>query len=1734
MSKLNQRKEIIDQIKDLSSSPKRVNISNIETHGHSLAVPDSHSLPDATAIAKDLLLDWETYYFFPSDTPTHINKALFTNLSASDSVNVYTGTLMGFNGFTDPSCSYGKAIRYIAAVKARDTIRLPIAISGKCRASVYINNIRVLLLSYNPSSGTPTSAFINFDFVKDHKYVIDIIVYCNHQQDSAYTFLFESPLFKYCDIDLLPEIASPINLYASSDVPTQINLSWLNSSVNNLDGGGTELWFKNEQEIGSEYSLLERVDYPVSSHTHESLSMTNILNDNADMGAFVLAPDSTTSNVGNRVIGDTTGLLRWEVYISTSLLSAVWTSSGLEGFDTMLSIKNDLPESIPFTILKENSVTDSSVLIVAPPFILTYDGTNNFRTLTPEVTTTSNDSTVVLSWICSDTLPDSTFNVTLYDDTSDTLYTPSASEGFLSIALSSAQVSAWRADPDNLQINVETSDAFLSGGDTTDDYIGITSLRIVEGYGNDSGTVVLTTDYLPVAGLNSCSTDIIMDNVEHAITQTILYMYDSDKNHIGAIPVAFAPSDSVIFGEWNRYTTTYDLLPNVVYCKYQYILGIPIDSGEQTVNIQQIALVSNNNISIPANTSFSYKARNFTHNFRFSSFTDEIIGATPPEIYYMTMDIEQDVVSPFRDAPVVIRATTPLQSLNVWTEAEGGYNPYPMYEIAQNSNNIDFTYLFKPILNKAVIYDTFDYDYRLETEQETPFVIEDGYKSAEESPARAPAEWYTTNSSIVVYHTDDGQYSPIWTENVPNSDNFKSVLGFISFIAGNYKKYNIRNTDSFYQNLYGSVDDPNGYYLHNDNDNAYKMSIGLIFKVIHWGMIPGEYQLVCRGLPDVFRVYIMDHPPYGKHIAVTAKTEAFVGDTFGAIVFRHSLPEENSWFYLHTSIDTNNLYDTNLTYTSLHRVVGVEDHTIVNEISDYPIFEEGADSRIRWRNLEDIQLGQIRDPLNTGSTFAFAVDMFYLTCDTVTKDIINTLAPYVATSKNPYFTNFGYKSGQDIIIRASGVTSSNVNSDVVRGSIILDADTLSTETSIKSDFDEPDGTVNIMRDNYIYSQNDIDNASASQPLVTYTLYNRMLPNFVAERSIIDKIRFSNDKITWGSWLPYNHQMMYPWQLMTLGDDSSDTEEIGDRTVWGQVITNAGISSDYILEEHSDSILYNPLASVGQINSWNYIEGVDGWNIDLTGNAEFNNIRIRRNVSVGGRIFSSIKASESEINSQSGYGSESLEGPVYYRSLLTAYNNAGIRSIPESTLDATYCWLFNTAAVDTNNLGVIYLAANIGTGSTIGIGKYKYNDIEGDIEETIFSLCSFSRSNLSPQICLSKNYVFVAYNNILYKLNKELTEIISHIASSGYSVVSSLKGAYSANGDFRLYSAQLFEDGYKCGAIYTEDLSLIMSVPIGNEFFQGYYLDDTNYDIYPFHTFDCDGKKAVFIDSRGGVLQCTLDDDGLYTIPEIEYTTVDHYVHYSYWGAMTNIRNGIINNNEYLDYYMRPNTARTPSSIKLFGSCALVWTSPLTKFEENGPHLAGSCVYISMLDFDSGGASETPGTSYLFPSVQDLEAESPAVYNTVSRILRGDILSGLYQIGAPLYSFRHPVVSFDVDSAKDLFGAPPFWFYQTGEHSATAQGGFSKDGYDVIGFGVPTYCNGSIIIPFSNAENNVNYPAGTSLLEFKITGRGLLYKGILYSNSSEKIVQSFYDGNMFWNIGITRQDDNALFISREMA
>jgi len=1767
-----QRKQVIDQVLDLIKTRGNVSIDNIDTQGVTFSDLERNLIHNVEDTGVDAIVQWDCVSY-DINTSTFPSSISFVDLYATDNPITIHRTFVSLSNLSDNGLPYRRMSKYETILEPRIDRQSTLSITGNFQAVVYVDD--ALVLSHNFPTGdenglivTTTSA-IAIPFSENNQHRIKVIAY-GKENNQPNSIILDGDIFRYVKVSTLPEVLRPFNTYATTSNIDNIRVSWEQNPVESLTGGGVEVWGKHTN-LDTTFNLLEKVPHPISFYIQNSQIGQSVVNENNRFLGYV--PEEGYEGQFLRVANsnyEESNLLHWEVYYDEADITcslALDATLGVTSLDINTNISNtSLYSTSEGHTLPNNS--DHTNINTDTPILFNYSSTYNLKTSSnQEVRSDTVSTSIEFRWEFESGLEAAEVQCVVYRGGTPTTHDVLATAREYTEALSPGDIASWIADPNWLQLEFKTSAALLNG-DSADLRVFLNKIYVtfLDTYNND---IELHTDFIRCSYLNTYNIESIFKQ-ENIITATSVELYNDNKEIIGYTnidsPTTFTE------GVWTKLLRRVVIqLPDAEYMKMKttfYIIG----QVATHFVYKSLSILKNSTIPIAPETEFTYKIRNYTNDVRYSEFTPTFSGKTSQEVYNLALTSDSNYISHFKANKLRAVTTSAMQHVDLNLLGMNG-NVIPVTQTGISSSSADFTFTYRPLLSNCVVYDTFNNENRIiNTDEDDTFPIVNTIEVAEESPARASSIWsrtlaqYTTVEGVV--SDNRPPYYGFWNKLFPNFEDFHTYIHFEGSILGfNYKNYSISGSDAFYRNIFGNTDDPNGEYLFKKYENRLKFSLGMILRIRN---IQTTENVVISKEDSLYSLELIDT---GDSNSRTLKCT--VNGLDGALVeLQHTLPVRlpeiynTDWMYVHFSANRAALSDTNETYVSVHNISNVQDSTVVNEVTEVNVVSAASDY-FKWESVDVVGLGII-DTVGVSDTITMDIDTFYLTCDIINREVIdNNIVVPLIDERNPYFPSFGLKAGQDATFYAEGLTVGANEEDQEDGEVAVGGGLLTDEHVVTIDWEEPDGTMYIFRDTFTIRQDEVDSYNESQPLYTYSRMNKLYVDITSKYADIEAVRFSNDKSEWGKWKNFNNETLYPWQLLELGQPNDGTDG-GLRSVYCQVITESGVTSDYWLKtNHKDSILYNPMASVGGLESQNYLEGLDGWAITMAGDAEFNDVWIRGDSKISGRIMdyamlnstwvkgqlpeNKITASvelKREVSSASEW-----RGLLYYRTnLAPGYPFNGSIHVCDYPTDIQ---------LDLYNDNIVYIPTihqNRNYSKVVRVdmrafqseypftaGEYKNTQIVINRPEIDWAI-SASEDHVGvrymPQVAVDYDKLFIGDCTTVYTVDKTTMEVIDELnfplfmqefsggpPTKTYTIGGRITGmvlTYSRNKTKNLYvffgmraddmspyadTGSAFAYGASSVAIVDPDTLEILQYSVLYSGSATSTLD--SYD-HPFWggDIDCNGNLIVYNTSRGSYQSnlrfSILEDDGKFLLA----TNGRESVSYDGVQIFEDIEHKQIQEFSNVGaplygYHSQVN------NINILGEQLFCASSPGTFLDAPWNENSYSSIFgISTLEIEDTEATWTNNSNSFYFCGKETDKcyyTSNQVNNTTSIMELSANRIQEVKLGTTLFPFS------DVDDYQSL----PL----------------------LTGFGKPAKYQNSIIIPYISGHQVFNTDEietgrdkcnGTTLMKFGTFAGGLNYEGVVAQIKNETVLTCKYDGKYLWMLSVDNLDSGhrEMYISRQ--
>jgi len=1697
----NQRKEIIKQIQDLAHSRKSVHIADMKSNGINFIGGELDN-PDGGVDGESLIV-WDKVFYLQDIGDSIPTDDMFANIDNLISPNIGDTDVVCLSGLNDTAIDYHKCLKYTTLITPNQDGEDFITVFGQCKATVYIDDILVHTHVYDPNFAYSRTQ-LKTSVARFQEYKVEVFVYGHLPNVHGDVIRVVSDIFTNIRSSRIPIISPPRNVFATANLPDTIRVSWDQNPSAPLTGGGTEIYARVDA-LDSTFVLLDRVSYPNSFYIHSSqLEPANILPN----GAFqdIVYEDSSEGDIPEGSPGDPYGILDWGVEKVDCELFAVPTN--LSDYTTAVRMRTqtitDVQLSRQISVnLPDND--DAYKLNTGDHVPMDYNSTYYLKTGPNDIPDIAAHGGLLFKWTTNDILTDADVRCTIYKNGSPTTVVVPATDGTYTFPLVFGDINAWQSDLDhiNAEFRVTPSD---SNSDPASSEILLDEIRAYIVPLGSNKVVRFSSPRVSVGENEEYALECLYSfgRASPSITN-LFYCYDIHGNSVGTYSVREAPEPITYSGDWATFKNYFNTESFPSGTRFiTLMLGFVLtdtDMGSTAIDIQRLSLLKGATKTLPPQDAYIYKLRNYTREFSLSFFTPTVTGHTSEEMHYMYLESDDNYVSQFFKSKIYARATTPLSSVDVEAQSATGQYTVPLQQVGASSNGADFTFEYKPLFSVPVIYDTFNYDRAILNPSDPPNTnnIVDGFSSAEEAPARLVGKWNIANyfTMRASYAPDDGPPYGLWPDNFPDSEDFRTIIRYTSRLPGNYKEYDIGQLPAFYRNIFGSTDDPDAKFHQHAPENATKFSVGMIFRP---NSEPYSFtrMFMCDSL---FVVGIYTNPT--SHLAsmliyVKGWGHSDSGNPEeGDILFRHDFPyDENDWYYVHASADVNAQDDPNRTYITMHNVSTYPDTTMPNYFTDgVSNFQDGKiifryePYQWNWRNADYVKFGTAS---GGSGQFSVDVDQIYLTADIIEKSVIDDVCTQIiAESKNPHFSTYGYKSGFPITYFAEGITGSGADVDQADGAIPYDADVLTAETSQIVDWNEPDGTVYILREAFTLNQHIIDNLSEVQPQVTYSIWNKIYSDFTSPYSDTYKIRFSNDRTTWGKWTRHINEILYPWKLKPLGEPQ-DTSEGGYREIFAQTITEAGNTSDVWLKaNHRDTILYNPIGSIGSIESFNYLKGSSGWALNLNGDAEFNDLFLRNGVINMGKAVTALKLTEANVRSQ-------LAAEYTVPKVRDNYFIQPAAGVPYTAAGHSN---YNSDIVgDLYNNDILYVP--IRRADSLMVSRYTFvEDQQEPITDTVVIGTADNAKDpyAMPHVALTEYYVYTAGAGVIKKYDK--TDFIEGHELASTSMVRANQRvccAYTTNGDLRIYCPQIgIQDNWMSVLIFDEDLNEIQRPQFLSTGFAAF-------GDFKGHVFDCDGVSMVWTHD-GNIYRASLDQDGLAQDLDLNRAHVESpatYLNDTYgtWGSQELCAGGAITEITY------------PTGVNLMGNRVFLYNSP-----GNFPHGTGTpnphpsigeyTIFTTLNVYESAGAHQAAlmPTSVLFlaNNIFPMNQNSSRKHGYFLRNLGED---HIFEV---------------VEQLLDASTGAPF----------RRREGIETRNDTALGFVPPIVVKGSIYTSYTASVTEWPAYEGNTMYDFGFNGRYLGRPTIFGSDPYRRACSMFYNGHVLSVLCCRGQNAGNLSIDR---
>jgi len=1699
--KKTQRQDVIDQIRDLSKSRKSVYIKDLNIQG----IHFEETIPDDQAEGQDSIVRWNriTYY---QDNSTQPSESLFENIDNLINPNINTDDIVSLSGLSDTNITYQINSKYTTIIKTQKTITDTLTLSGKCWATLYINNTLVLTHKYDPEieGSITTVTSIPIPFPRQQEITIQIYVYGHLNDTNTETISLSGRAFSFIEYNRLETVLPPLNLFATDNLINTVKVSWEQQQGTIGQGGGVEVWGK-QQDIESDYVLLGRVPYPSEFFMHTEQIGSSGLISNATLQRYNFYGDTELgAAVPDSEYTDGTGLVDWGVTNPASGAGQFYVSnSSIPGQEYMLSYNVNLKYDIPFNEEVSSTLRVPAEIInlkLQDPILFTYNSTYTLKVdsaiTQPTIPTSGHIEWV---WDYDPNITDAQVQCIVYISGSPTTFTVDAVEGSYIHELTFSQIYNYYLDPSYIDAEFKTTNA-LRNSDSADSeiYYQGTSIHCTH---SDLASGVLDSKPFTVKPDEELTVEILTSD-DFGVFQLGGILYTQKENGDPSGNVHLTNLKKTRQGTLYKYTKTIKIInPEARVAFLSLGISAPNESGSGEIKFHQIDVLKLATKSLPSGAAYSYKIRNYTRTYSFSEFTDPVVGYAAREIYYLTLTADTEYVSSFQSTKIYARATSPLSYIDVETVPPDGEYVIPLQEVGHSLNLADYTFEYRPLLSNCVIFDTFETDRDLRENPDANGGLTNGFETYENSPARIPAVW-RIEGPTTPYLWADSVYK-FWNPGDSESNAYSTFIQFDDYNRYKYKEYDLTKVSTFYSGILGN----SGYGgAHNQKDpkNMDKFSLGMILRIDAHSQNVGENSIITRS-PQIYTLHVYPHSTNVVRLALAIRGNQYSWQNpdNGDVVLIHTMPvttDADTYFYVHASADCNALDDPTRTYMAVHEVSLDTDATVENLYSDNVLINSTRSEWWNWEDADQAFLG-FSSGSATGDFCTFTVDTFYLTANIIEKSIIDTIiSPLIYETRNPFYPTYGYSTGEAFRVTAEALPITAAMEDQNEGAIPVDTDTLRGEITLTSDWTEPDGTCYILREAYTMSQLDIDTISDEQPGHTYTIVNKIYADMTSLYAPVTNIRFSNDKINWSTWRGYAGNILYPWDLIPIFGVPTDTEEGGDRYVWAQTVTTVGVSSDYVLKvNHKDHIFYNPLGSVGGIESWNYVPGVEGWSLSLSGDAEFNNIFIRGRSVFAGKVIDSKKMRDHNIGTQlgpEGFTTDTDQGPnTIFKNITHLTSPDGINYNSDIAIDLTSNLLFIPTSHEGKHQCQFY--------------KFSTHFLTGyrEVGPTHPNLDPYAQTH----IALSKEFVFIAGGLKIRKYHKEhiTNNFIDHIAE--YDLNKTCQGihaAYSANGEFRLYVLKADRIGISARTVLwnvlDEDLQVL-------SYASTTFQSNLSYPTFMSKSWDCNGKYLVFTDYENKIFSYPLGFDGLFpdtNLDSFRNTTITGVVDL---GSVFNVHKWLMSNNlspiyDFATYHLTYHINKI-SGIRIFKDSYLFYTTYGTyKYNQfTGPNYFLEFMYNAIGTAECVRAEEGTGvTSILymcnFPSpeygqTQTVGPHTPPIF-TVARPQLNATQAQLYSTGINMQFNTYNNFAPYVDNYNSL------------------NGGGVIDG--AFGFTSPMIVGDKLHI--AHCSSTMDEPS-SSVYVFDFDGRSLSFNNpsVITSYSDFQMCSMVYDGKSHYKL-----------------
>jgi len=1476
--KKTQRQEIIEQINDLSKHRKSIEISDSVNNG----INYTDSIPSSFGVSPhDSIIIWDSLSLFADflETPT---IELFDTLLVSNIYSVIHREVASLNSLIDHNFTYSKFSKYEVTIVPSDNIRATLTFSGKCKASLYINGIRILWHEYisgnNSSEVTTTST--KYTFSKDKEYTIALVCYANLNQSDIQISL-TSDIFRHILKSYLPTLPEPINVFASNNLPGLIKVSWQQNQQAALAGGGVEIFSKDAEFVDSTFSLLAKVPYPTDYYMHSAEPGLQDVNANPN---FNIISSQTNGNVIPN--GSINILGNWSVSYNDTLYTLIWDTEETLGYGHAIYLNNITNNSYFADNVLDYSITPASDIKNYSQFNsvelysdVSYYVESGLKHAFPFLY--SPQSMIFrFPWVASKFTTDTSVGVQIFNSgglIADV--TVNALNEKYDYTCSSVQISNLLADYSSVWGRIQTGPKYVG----SDPQISIfaSSPRFLVQQASNNSSLTLTTDYISIEPESNYTLDIIESGIQQGNITARIYYYNSGV-YSGTELINSSAFSYAAAGDWDRVSSSFSANPNFDSMKIKVTFSLTDTKNvASVVRIQRIGIVTQGMKALPPSKSYTYKLRNYSNNYRYSAYTDEFVGRTlapDTDLIDFKFQVFGNLSAELSDNYIgtqtplqlyVILSTEPISAptLEVYSDSVATSTNVDLELLYKDPNGYDFTYLYKPLLSKCVIYDTFRHDQTM-----SGGALIGGLVSSEDSMMHVDCLWNNSLSNISLESDND-----LWP--YPNTD-YQSRLNITQFTQGDYKIYNINGLSSEYRNVLGNPDSIIDNFLYNDGKHDSRFSIGFILNLnsCHTGtseyrFAKGDYLFSCQ-----FQGVDANYPGYGKLIIrIKGSAYPYGNDDGGDIIFTRHIPVDTNWYYVHISYDKYTYPNTEKTYIVIINENG--DEITEPESSLETVYARravGAHEGLGWNKLTNVKLGAVSGGMQ--NNLKFKIDQFYLTCDYVLKShLINTFG-YLFGSSDPNFYTFGYDNiNNRVQFHISAHFPKLLELHGTQDSIPITSEYVEKDVFALMDFAIPDGTMAIMLDTFTLTQDNIKNPTEEEPLLTYTEQNKVFVDCTSDGAPVYRIRFSNDKVNWGNWLPFTNHGVYPWNLTPYGDDDLNPQVV--RNTYFQAMTITGNTTDPWLQEHGDSILYDPGRRLGTLKSYNYVPGTSGWMLNFNGELEVGTSIVRDITIVLGKTLNPLKLAETNIGTQvdstytknTGFGKTYTEVPYGEITFLKSrpmllFNDlySGYGEDPGYGQDVIN---YNThIEIDLDDKNIIYVPIRLN--NFLGIMRwdtkqdsYAYSYTSGlQVSSTIDAF-------MQTHICLSKENIYTgAYNYLRCMAKPSFGFVIKQYALSSSESIADMRMFNSRNDELRIAVLTINKvTRVRKFHIFDGDLLLKYSTTLLPFFDEVRAYAGSSFDQVRYHVDTFDINRDLFVYTCGpSIFGNELTDDGLPT------------------------------------------------------------------------------------------------------------------------------------------------------------------------------------------------------------------------------------------------------------------------------